>query len=78
MAAGATASILVVRWQKCRHHVIEVRFDRVILVSWNTGMEGDAFRPERIRSTGVPLGPAACANSRRAFDFAVATRRPRE
>ena len=36
------------------------------LVSWNTGVDGDGFRPERIRSTGVPLEPAACASSRRA------------
>jgi hypothetical protein len=30
-------------------------------------MDGDGFSPERIRSTGVFIGPAACASSRRAF-----------
>ena len=39
------------------------------LVSWNARVDGDGFRPERMRSPGVPLEPAACASSRRASHF---------
>jgi ribose-phosphate pyrophosphokinase len=34
-------------------------------------MDEDGFSPERIRSTGVFIGPAACASSRRAFTWGV-------